>query len=199
VRRAEAAGKAWIVDSTPWNLLLVKKLQAAIPEAVCIIMLRGWAGVCQSLARSYQQGYEWAGDSTPARLAVWLDLYRHVHDLKRWPAIAVNYDLLCESPAFVVQELRRSLRTLGVPSRGDESTFSVAHAANPGPPRTLAVRDGVNHSWQSLPAFDPDDWSPADEACATKMCAALRNTLVSRYPEAFTKGCEVVIPPQHLA
>src|ERR1700683_2016969 len=58
---AMAHEKDWYCDTTPWNILAADRIPADIPDALFVLMLRHYSGTVQSLRRSFESGFGWAG------------------------------------------------------------------------------------------------------------------------------------------
>lgn len=182
-------GNGWYVDHTPWNILLADRLATTFPQAVFVLVVRDWKGVCQSLERSYRAGYAWAGPTVEQRLDVWADLYGHVPELPIDRVAAVYYDYLCERPETVLERLRRALRSLGVPVDWDRRALLDSHAPSAAEHRpTLGRLDGDRVLTRPIPSSDVDRWSRAMEQQARTRCGAVREMIEMLFPGLIEDG-----------
>lgn len=188
---AATSGADYYIDASPWNLLIAAELAADLPEAVFIVMLRSWAGVCQSLERSYDMGYEWAGATTGERAAVWADLYGHVSELPAGRTLAVSYDRLCENPAGVLGRFTRTLAELGLPHDLDASILSTSHANGESPREVLGHRAPTGLALKGRRPYDIEAWTAADEAAAKGAASDVAACVKDRFPVASREGVQV--------
>lgn len=107
-------------DSTPWNLLVAQDLAAILPKAVFVLCLRHYSGAIQSLRRSYEQGFRFAGPDDRTSARVWSDFYRNVVHLPPDRTIEVSFDGLCATPGATLANLDENLRRHGLAVDGFE-------------------------------------------------------------------------------
>jgi Sulfotransferase family len=182
-------GNRWYLDHTPWNILLADRLATTFPEAVFVLVVRDWKGVCQSLERSYRAGYTWAGPTVEQRLDVWADLYGHVPVLPIDRVAAVSYDCLCRRPEAVLDRLRHALRSLGVPVDWDRRALLDSHAPTAAERRpTLGHLDGGRVLTRPIPSWDVDRWSPAMEQQARARCGTIHEAIETLFPGLLKDG-----------
>ena len=183
---AASRGRDWAVDSTPWNTLVIEDLERLMPDAVCVLMIRGWAGVVQSLDLSWRSGYRFAGQDLADRLRLWAQMYEGALRSTRWPVIAVNYDLLCLRPGVVVEALTQALRGFGIGPDFD-GRFAVGHALSQGQsPNTIATGSAEDFRWTGREPYHSAAWTAADEATAQQVCGPILDALRTRFPGAFS-------------
>jgi hypothetical protein len=192
---AASRGRDWMVDSTPWNTLVIEDLERLMPEAVCVLMIRGWAGVAQSLDLSSRSGYQFAGQNLADRLRLWASMYSGALRATRWPVIAVNYDQLCRHPGEVVEALTQALRRFGIGPDFDVGRFAVGHALSEGQAaNTIATGSAGDFRWTGREPYQSAAWSSQDEATAQQTCGPILDALRERYPGAFTAQGVHVLP-----
>ncbi len=73
---ARSQGCEWYCDTTPWNLLVADRLAAQLPDALFVLMLRHYSGTVQSLRRSFESGFVWAGETLADSARIWAHFYR---------------------------------------------------------------------------------------------------------------------------
>jgi hypothetical protein len=184
---AASRGRDWVADSTPWNALVIEELESLMPEAVCVLMIRGWAGVVQSLDLSWRSGYRFAGQVLDDRLRLWAQMYEGALRSKRWPVIAVSYDLLCRQPAEVVDALTQALRAFGIGPGFDVGRFAVGHALSSGQAaNTIATGSAEGFRWTGREPYRSAAWSAENEAAALQVCGETLDALRERFPGAFS-------------
>ena len=154
-------GNGWFCDATPWNLLAAGPLAHDHPEALFVLCLRHYAGTVQSLRRSYQSGFVWAGASWAESAGVWASLYRRVGELPADRVVPVSFDALASEPGPTLGMLRLRLGELGFGVDDlDEGVLAVSHAPPASGPRpTIGVREGDTIRLRSVPSFNPAAWS----------------------------------------
>jgi Sulfotransferase family len=111
VKQARAQNCIAYVDSNPFNLLIIKKLQQKISPAIFIIMLRNYKGVIPSLERSFKDDRLWAGETDQARAALYLKFYRCLDDVDPARAIYLDYDQLCSHPESTLKEFEKAFHS----------------------------------------------------------------------------------------
>lgn len=136
--RAANPQKPILCDSTPWNARILTQLQALHPTALFIYMFRHYSGVIQSLRRSWDQGYEWAGPSDDHRAQLWSDLNNRILQCQHPASIGISYDALCADPLATLDHLNTQLNHYGVSGSFDRAVLSKSHASSVARP-TLAT------------------------------------------------------------
>ena len=158
---AATHGKDWYCDTTPWNILAADRIAADIPDALFVLMLRHYSGTIQSLRRSFESGFGWAG-------ATWAD------SAEVW---ARAYQARCATSgrANPGDQLRGAVRRPGnhagprpsvdgparIPDRGARPR-PAHHKPRPpasGPRPTIAVRVGDTVELRPIASYDPFCWS----------------------------------------
>lgn len=66
--------KSMYVDHTPWYILLIPFIKIIYPNSVFIHIIRDGRSVVKSLARSYELGFKWAGETLEERTRLWSKL-----------------------------------------------------------------------------------------------------------------------------
>jgi Sulfotransferase family len=154
--RARAAGCAFFLDSTPWNLLVLRDILAEQPDAVVVLVLRHYAGVIQSLARSYRDGYAWAGATVADRAKLWRSHYAQATGLDARRVIAFGYDHFATDPQRALSQLRLQLREEGVDADSIEvRRLAISAATNRSDHRPVAFAGGL----RPFPSFDAAGWT----------------------------------------
>jgi len=158
---ATERGNGWFCDATPWNLLAGGSLALDHPEALFVLCLRHYAGTVQSLRRSYQSGFAWAGATWAESAGIWASLYRHVGELPADRVVPVSFDALASEPGPTLGMLRHRLGELGFGVDDlDERVFAVSHAPPASGPRpTIGQREGETIRLRAVPSFDAAAWS----------------------------------------
>jgi sulfotransferase family protein len=157
---AARRGAAYFCDSTPWNLRVADAL-AAHEDAIFVLVMRHYAGVLQSMQRSFSDGYRFVGRTERDRALLWADSYANAVRLPRDRLVCVSYERLCASPEATLGQFRIELAALGFPaSTLRDSELTKSHATIPGKPRpTLAILDPAGEvRFQSIPSFDAVAW-----------------------------------------
>lgn len=160
VRQTRALKCRFFCDSTPWNLRIASYLDKVFPHAIFVLTLRHYAGVIQSLERSYRDGWEWAGSNVCERAQVWTDFYANARDLPRERTVAFSYDRFCDAPVPVLQNFCARLAALGVPTGGFSlSLFERSHATTE-PRPTIGEQNSQGRTLlRPMPSFDNGAWS----------------------------------------
>jgi hypothetical protein len=174
----------WYCDHTPLNLLVARQIARDVPTAVFVLMVRHHSGVVQSLARSYRDGYEWAGDSIRTRAEVYRRFYLNVAALPRQRTVAVSYDRLCAAPGETLGDLERRLAAFGFPVRELLRTSLVrSHVTSASDRRaTIGVRRGDTVQLRAIRSFDPLRWTPRDQRATQRIVAPAQDLIEQRFP-----------------
>ncbi len=131
-----ADGRDWYCDTTPWNLLAADRIAAELPDALFVLMLRHYSGTVQSLRRSFESGFTWAGATWTESARVWADFYRAAGQLPADRTVAVSYDAMTADPETVLDLLVKWLDERGFPARDlDVGQLAVSHAPPASGPR----------------------------------------------------------------
>ena len=158
-RQARQRGKAFFIDSTPWNLLIAAELREALPDALFVLTLRHYSGVVQSLERSRSDGWAWGGQDLRQRIGLWCKLYAHAHELPAERTVVLSYDALCNDPTETLRVFGQRLSRLGFPSE-TLSLAPFAHSYATTHPRPTLGRPNEDGSivLRSIPSFDRAHW-----------------------------------------
>jgi hypothetical protein len=158
---AADSGHAWFCDATPWNLLSAGSLAQDNPDALFVLCLRHYAGTVQSLRRSFESGFTWAGATWADSARIWASLYRHVGELPLDRVVPVSFDALTSDPGPTLGMLRLRLADAGFDTDNlDERVLAVSHAPPAsGPRRTIGVIEGDAVRLHSMSSFDASAWS----------------------------------------
>lgn len=149
-------------DSTPWNLLVADKLSKKFHNAIFILCIRHYSGVIQSLERSYNDGYLWAGSNYQERAEVYRMCYSKVHCLPLDRTVAISYDGLCANPEETLVEFKKKLKELGIDaSTLSDNVFVKSYATNSLEERpTLATYDeNMKLNYSSIPSYNSKKWT----------------------------------------
>ncbi len=188
-KAAQAHNNQFYCDCTPWNLLIARELAAVLPEALFILSLRHYSGVIQSLERSYQGGYEWAGASWTQRAELWRRFYTQVRFLPPERTVPVSYDHLCANP-LAIAALKQALESRGLPLAGiDEGQLALSHATSRSRPRpTIGVPSSIGPPLlRSIPSFDPQCWTRAISEAVRPIVEPTHALLEQFFPGVYAK------------
>jgi hypothetical protein len=176
-------GAQWYVDHTPINLLVAERLACELPDALFVLMVRHHAGVIQSLARSYRDGYDWAGEDVAARAQLYSRFYEQATHLPPQRTIAVSYDALCTMPAETLVSLREALEARGFPGRNwNLNVLAQSHANGSAGRQTIGkLRDG-EVVLGPMSSFDAASWTENDEARSRPHLVNAREVLARCFP-----------------
>ncbi|QXG35051.1 sulfotransferase [Pseudomonas viridiflava] len=174
--RSSNCAKPIICDSTPWNARILTELQTLNPNALFIYMFRHYSGVIQSLRRSWDSGYEWAGPNDEDRAQLWHNLNSRILKCRHPFSIGVNYDELCKKPEETLNHLNNSLNSYGLLGHFDKSVLSKSHASDSVRP-TLA---NFNHRSELVIAPIQSDCAKIlNDSIAPSLTSTLDNTYKS--------------------
>lgn len=187
LREARATGARYFCDSTPWNLHVIDYLREIFPHALFILTIRHYAGVIQSLERSYHDGWKWAGPSATDRALIWSRAYKKVTGLPMDRTITLGYDRLCQNPSVAISDFIDRLALAGFPvSELCLSAFAESHATT-SPRRTVAVRtSGGPVTLHSMQSFDPECWRVEDEQQVRPIVADCEHVLRALFPTDYS-------------
>jgi hypothetical protein len=188
-RLAAERSCAFYCDDTPWNLLVGDQLAALLPDAVFVLLLRHYAGVLQSLNRSYAAGYRWAGATWSERAALWSRFYAMAPLLPGDRTIDVSYDRLCAAPGPTLAALDRALDRIGVDAgRLQRSVFTVSHATGSSPRPAIGRPMGDQRvSLAPLPSWDPSGWTERVQVAVDPVVATVDEALRARFGPAYVQ------------
>lgn len=151
-------GKTGYVDATPWNLLLSKKLAEVLENAVFVCSLRHFAGVVQSLERSFIEGYTWAGNDFIERMDLYVKFYENINTLPEDRTIFFDYDEFCLDPENTLNRLDQALYSLTNIQSLDRSTFAIGHH-NHNAKRIALVSENRDVKFGPMSSYDEKNWS----------------------------------------
>jgi Sulfotransferase family len=184
---AGSQGRKWYCDTTPWNLLVADRLAVELPDALFVLMLRHYSGAVQSLRRSFESGFAWAGQTWAESARIWAHVYASVERVPADRTVAVSYEALTDDPETVLGLLRAWLDEHGFPVDDlDASELAVSHAPpSSGPRPTIATRgvDGVE--LRSISSFDPDQWSDEIHRTVWPFVESVHRDLAARFPSVY--------------
>ncbi len=183
---AAGAGCGWYCDCTPWNLACAELLADLLPEAVFVLTLRHYAGVVQSLRRSYANGFLWAGASFEEGGRLWAAMYSHVPELPPERTVVFDYDALGDDPAATLRRLRDDVAAFGLDtSNVDPGVLAISHATSPGRRPTVGVIEHGDVRLGAFPTVDLGAWSGDIHAVVWPAVREVHADLLARYPGAY--------------
>lgn len=190
-------GREWYCDTTPWNLLVADQLAAQLPDALFVLMLRHYSGTVQSLRRSFESGFAWAGETVADSARIWTHFYRSVDRVPPARTIAVSYDALTYEPETVLGLLRGWLDEQGYPTDDlDPGQLAVSHAPpSSGPRPTIGAHGERGVALRPVQSFDPEGWSGDIHRVVFPLVEEVHRDLSSRFPTAYVRPA----PPAALA
>ncbi|MBE1489591.1 sulfotransferase family protein [Plantactinospora soyae] len=192
-RLATERGARFFCDSTPWNLLVADTLAELYPSARFVLTLRHYAGVIQSLERSYRRRYLWAGATPVDRASVWAAVYERAAALPADRTTVFSYDELCADPDGTIARWRSALARIGVDPAGlDDRVFLRSYAGGwDDQRRTVATRTGGRVEFAPIPSVDPERWSEALDTEVRPVVGEVDRMLRQRFSEYATPPCAV--------
>jgi hypothetical protein len=184
---AEAQGKEWYCDSTPWNLAAMHAIAADLPDALFVVMLRHYAGCIQSLRRSAASGFGWAGRDWAESAEVWAHSYRSAIDLPADRTLVVSYDALAAYPESTIDLLCSAINGLGYGTTDlDLGELVVSHAPpSSGSRPTIGVRENESVRLQPIPSFATEHWSGDIHRMVWPVVKDVHKSLLERYPSVY--------------
>jgi hypothetical protein len=189
-KTARDRGASSFCDSTPWNLLITNDLIQEFPDALFVLVVRHYSGAIQSLARSADEGYEWAGSNDSVRARLWSQFYSNAVDLPVDRTVVVSYDSLCAKPQPSIEGLRSDLSVANSDLVDlDVSVFATSHATQSSRP-AIAVNDGSGLRFQSVPSFNRSAWSAEIEASVGPLVAETDQALKDRFGARYAAPTE---------
>lgn len=179
--------KTWYCDTTPWNVLAADRIATALPDALFVLMLRHYSGTIQSLRRSYESGFGWAGATWADSAEVWATFYRAVGSLPPDRTLAVSYDALVADPSTILDLTCTWLEDQGYPAdEFDVDQLAVSHAPpKAGPRPTIGRRSDGGTTLQSIRSYDPERWSGDIHRMVWPVVEGVHRDLVARFPTAY--------------
>jgi hypothetical protein len=157
------AGNKFFMDSTPWNLLFVESLAKKYPNAIFVCTLRHFSGVIQSLERSYQQGYKWAGANIDERISLYKEFYDNVSKLPKERIIFFDYDQFCSSPEDTLIQFDNDFSKLvSLNNEMDKKSFAKTHATKKGEGQTRKAIASLSSKgelkFNIIPSYNKETW-----------------------------------------
>lgn len=183
-------------DHTPWNVLIYDELLATYPDATFVLMIRHFSGVMQSLARSQERGYQWAGGTWGERALIWEMIYRDIARLRSPRVIPVSYDYVCSAPEDAMRRLSARLEDAGFNVRERNlDVFATSHATDGAAGRTVAraADDKGGISWVTRGSFDEQAWRA--DVTLTAEVAAMLEQCDANLRDNFAESAEYMQPP----
>lgn len=185
--RCRESGRACFVDSTPSNVLVARNIAEQCPNARFVLVIRHYAGVVQSLERSFNEGCAWAGANWVDRAALWRSHYGASLLLPKANTVAVSYDQLCSDPKATLSALIDHLVSAGVPEarQMDLSVAAVSHATARDRARpTIAVRNGGKVEFRSISSYAASSWDKDMASQIVPVVEPIWELLWTHYPDA---------------
>ena len=184
---ATAHRKNRYCDTTPWNILAADRIAADMPDALFVLMLRHYSGTIQSLRRSYESGFGWAGATWTDSAGVWATAYRSAAKLPPHRTLAVSYEALTAEPTTTLELIRRWMDEHGFPVSALElGQFAVSHAPpKSGPRPTIGVRVDDEIELRAISSFDPARWSGDIHRMVWPAVEKVHRDLSERFPSAY--------------
>lgn len=152
----------YFLDSTPSNLLIVRRLSEEFSDAIFVLLLRHYSGVVLSLKESFRQGYFWAGRTWEDRAQIWKSFYANVVFLPPERTLVVGYDLLCLQPERTIKKLANQLGGIGFNNNEfDKNVFAISHATKPckDGPTIGSFNSKKKLLLKSIKSYDEKVWS----------------------------------------
>lgn len=122
-------GKRFFVEDTPWNFRIIKNLNKLYPNAHYVLSYRTCTKVMESMRKSFQLGYKWAGPKDNDRISLWNEAYSCIHALPKERTIFYSYDFFTANPEKALNQLKSNLDTQGLPTQFDASVLTTRHAS----------------------------------------------------------------------
>jgi Sulfotransferase family len=184
---AIAEGREWYCDTTPWNLLVADRIAAELPDALFVLMLRHYSGAVQSLRRSFDSGFAWAGATVADSARIWSLFYGSVERVPADRTVAVSYDALADDPESVLALLGSWLAEQGFPVGDlDPTELAVSHAPPAGGPRpTIGTRSERGIELRPINSFDPELWSSDIHRMVWPVVEGVHRDLTARFPTVY--------------
>ena len=150
-------------------------------------MLRHYSGTIQSLRRSYDSGFAWAGATWADSAAVWAASYRCAGQLPAHQTLAVSYEALTADPATTLELVGEWLEEQGYPATDlDLGQLAVSHAPPAtGPRPTIGVRVDGDVQLQAISSFEPEHWSGDIHRMVWPVVEDVHRDLAARFPRAY--------------
>ena len=184
---AAAHGNSWYCDSTPWNILAADRIAADIPDALFVLMLRHYSGTIQSLRRSFESGFGWAGATWTDSAEVWAGAYQTAAALPVERTLAVSYERLCADPSATLDLIGQWMDQHGFPTDGlDIGQLAISHAPPASGPRpTVAVLVGDTVELRPIASYDPLSWSGDIHRMVWPVVVDVHRRLSAQFPSAY--------------
>jgi len=155
--------KSGFVESTPWNMRVLRDIIKEFPAAIFVVCIRHYAGVILSMRSSWERGYKWAGPTDTDRAKIWAEMNGYINELPMEQTIFFSYDAMCEDPAPTVAELEKQLVAHGVAGLFDRSVFAVSHASSSARPKVALKQADGKSEMHPISSFDKAAWREVDE------------------------------------
>lgn len=153
----------YILEDTPWNFNVIPEIEQAFPNARYVVSLRDYRGVIQSMRKSFEKGYKWAGPTDIERAKLWADCYtKLMTSLPKDRTIIFDYDAFCDDPKFSIDTLSKDIASQKINSIFDieKLTTQVAFSDL----KTLPVyMDSERIAYRSISSFNSHDWASEQE------------------------------------
>jgi hypothetical protein len=184
---AATEGRGWYCDATPFNLAAMGRIAADLPDAVFVVMLRHYAGCIQSLRRSFDSGFAWAGRTWADSAEVWAASYRSAFELPPGRTVLVSYEAVTGRPRQTLEGLRTTLASMGYPTDAlDLGELAVSHAPpSTGPRATIGIVEDGEVQLRPIPCFDPGRWSGDIHRQVWPVVQDVHRRLLEQYPTVY--------------
>lgn len=179
---ATEQGAKFFVESTPWNLRIIPTLIRHYPDAYFILMLRHYRGVIQSMERSFDLGYKWAGPDDQNRAHLWASLYTSSLELPLERTIAISYDRLCSDTEATLHSFKKSIARIGIPTyRLNEDPLMHSHATFSQRPVICSRNKDRKPNFHGRSSYDASLWSHQREEKVSSLCRPVWKKLSLHY------------------
>jgi hypothetical protein len=180
---AQSEGAAFFCDSTPWNLRITDYLFSSFPRALFVLVLRNFAGVAQSLSRSYEDGWRFAGPGMVERARLWAALYANVTTLPLEQTIPISYDRLCAEPLVELKAFSERLGRFRFPTASLKLTpFAKSHAVTAPRPTLGQVDASGRVTLHPMASFDRNAWTGIGDPEAARLVAKIEGLIEATFP-----------------
>jgi hypothetical protein len=182
-------GCQYFCDSTPWNIESAPSLVQSMPNAIFILMVRHYSGVCLSLEESYKSGRRWAGATWEQRAELWKRCYDNAKFLPADRTVAVSYDRLCQDPEKTLGKMESALKALEFPtetlSRSKLAKRYASSESAKAAKRQIAVETDDGIEYRRVPSVDTARWTPDVQASVASIVAETELILLEKFPHAY--------------
>jgi hypothetical protein len=180
---ALARGCEFYCDSLPKTIFAARLIARVMPRALFVLCIRHYAGAIQSLARSFDHGYSWAGAELRSQARVWATCNAYARFLPLRRTTVMSYDRLCSQPDGELAYVSGRLRELGFTPEPKSDYVLAMSVATGGQVRpTIGSVDGAGGvALSPIASFDPTLWSRRDEEEVAPIVLPVFNELRRRF------------------